>query len=78
MPSLREVFRLTATSDPPAMKILLLATNGSEEAELAAWVAVELAGSTGSELHLVHVMLLSVTPPYPEVLDWREDLEPAG
>jgi nucleotide-binding universal stress UspA family protein len=54
-----------------------VATDGSEEAELAASVAVELARSTASELHLVHVKLLPVTPPYPEVLDWREDLERA-
>jgi nucleotide-binding universal stress UspA family protein len=60
------------------MKILL-ATDGSEEAELAAWAAVELAKSTGSELHLVHVKLLPITPPYPDVLDarWGEDLERA-
>jgi nucleotide-binding universal stress UspA family protein len=55
---------------------ILLATDGSEEAELAARVAVELAKSTGSELHLVHVRLLPLTPPYPDVIDWRwgEDL----
>jgi nucleotide-binding universal stress UspA family protein len=58
------------------MKILL-ATDGSEESELAARVAVELAKSTGAELHLVHVKLMTITPPYPEVLDWREDLERA-
>ena len=58
---------------------ILLATDGSEEAELAARVAVELVKSTGSELHLVHVKLLPLTPPYPDVLDWRwgEDLERA-
>ncbi len=54
---------------------ILLATDGSEEAELATRAAVELANSTGSELHLVHVKLLPITPPYPEVLGWREDLE---
>ena len=54
---------------------ILLATDGSEEAELAAGVAVEFARSTGSELHMVHVGLLPLTPPYPEVLGWREDLE---
>jgi nucleotide-binding universal stress UspA family protein len=54
---------------------ILLATDGSEEAELAAGVAVELAKSTGSELHVVHVKLLPVTLPYPEVLGRREDLE---
>ena len=36
------------------MKILL-ATGGSEESELAARAAVELANSTGSELHVVYV-----------------------
>jgi nucleotide-binding universal stress UspA family protein len=58
---------------------VLLATDGSEEAELVARVAVEVAKSTGSELHLVHVKLLPITPPYPDVLDWRwgEDLERA-
>lgn len=54
---------------------ILLATDGSEEAELATRVAVELANSTGSELHVMHVNLVPLTPPYPEVLDWREDLE---
>lgn len=53
-------------------KRILVATDGSEE---AAGVAVELAESTGSELHVVHVMLLPVTPPYPEALGRREDLE---
>jgi nucleotide-binding universal stress UspA family protein len=51
--------------------------DGSEEVELAAGVAVELAKSTSSELHLVHVKLLPITPPYPEVLDWRVDLQRA-
>ena len=54
------------------MKILL-ATDGSEESELAAGVAVELAKSTGPELHIVHVKLIPLPPPYPDVLDWRED-----
>jgi nucleotide-binding universal stress UspA family protein len=38
-----------------------------------------LAKSTGSELHIVHVKLLPITPPYPDVLDWRwgEELERA-
>jgi nucleotide-binding universal stress UspA family protein len=53
---------------------ILLATDGSEEAELAAEAAAELAKSTGAELHLVHVKLVPITPPYPEVLDWRDDL----
>ena len=53
----------------------MLATDGSEGAELAARVAAELAKSTGAELHLVHVKLIPIPPPYPEVLDWRDDLE---
>jgi nucleotide-binding universal stress UspA family protein len=56
---------------------ILLATDGSEEAELATRAAVELANCTGSELHVVHVKVLPITPSYPEVLDWREDLERA-
>ena len=38
---------------------ILLATDGSEEVELAALKAVELAQSTGSELHVVHVGLVA-------------------
>src|SRR3712207_8380676 len=34
---------------------MLLATDGSEEAELATESAVEFADSTGSELHVVYV-----------------------
>ena len=34
---------------------ILLATDGSDDARLAARSAVELAGSTDSELHVVHV-----------------------
>lgn len=34
---------------------ILLATDGSGEAELAATTAADLATSTGSELHVVHV-----------------------
>jgi nucleotide-binding universal stress UspA family protein len=56
---------------------ILLTTDGSEETELAAGVAVELAKSTGAELHVVHIKLVPITPPYPEVLDWREDLDRA-
>ena len=36
-------------------KKVLLATDGSEEAELASRAAIELADSTGSELHVVYV-----------------------
>ena len=35
---------------------ILLATDGSEEAQLALTTAVDIATSTGSELHLVTVM----------------------
>ena len=38
---------------------VLLATDGSKEADLAARSAAELAGKTGSELHVVHVFGLS-------------------
>ena len=37
---------------------ILLATDGSEEAELAARTAADLADKTGSELHVVHVLVL--------------------
>src|SRR3712207_4990428 len=37
---------------------VLLATDGSEEAELAARTAVDLAGKTSSELHVVYVLIL--------------------
>ena len=43
-----------STSDLLSAK-MLLATDGSEEAELATKSAVELADSTGSELHVVYV-----------------------
>jgi nucleotide-binding universal stress UspA family protein len=37
---------------------ILLATDGSEEAEFAARTAIDLAGKTDSELHVVHVPVL--------------------
>jgi nucleotide-binding universal stress UspA family protein len=43
-----------STSDLLGTKILL-ATDGSEESELAARAAVELAEATGNELHVVYV-----------------------
>jgi nucleotide-binding universal stress UspA family protein len=63
----------------PVSRRILLTTDGSEEAELATRAAVELANSTDSELHMLHVKLLLIDPPYPDVLDWRwrEDLERA-
>jgi nucleotide-binding universal stress UspA family protein len=42
---------------------VLLATDGSEEANLATRTAADLADKTGSELHLVHVF--DITPWYP-------------
>jgi universal stress protein A len=41
-------------------KKILLATDGSEEAELATIRAIDLVRSTDSELHVVHV---GVIPP---------------
>jgi nucleotide-binding universal stress UspA family protein len=43
-----------STSDLLGTK-MLLATDGSEEAELATRAAVKLAEDTGSELHVVYV-----------------------
>ena len=48
---------------------ILLATDGSREAELAATAAADLAKSTGSELHFVHVGHMpppsTMSPPAP-------------
>jgi nucleotide-binding universal stress UspA family protein len=58
---------------------ILLATDGSEEAELAARTAADLAGKTSSELHVVYVLVLA-----PETLHdpfgtaAREELERRG
>lgn len=58
---------------------ILLATDGSEEAELAAQTATDLAGKTDSELHVIHVLVLP-----PETLhdpfgtDAREEFERRG
>jgi nucleotide-binding universal stress UspA family protein len=50
---------------------ILLATDGSREAELAARTAADLGEKTGSELHLVHVFgIVPIGPPvYPEATD---------
>jgi len=50
---------------------ILLATDGSKEAELAATTAADLAQKTGSELHVVHGFgIVTVGPPvYPEATD---------
>jgi nucleotide-binding universal stress UspA family protein len=50
---------------------ILLATDGSKEAELAATTAVDLAKSTNSELHVVHVGEL------PPTLYGQPEIEPA-
>src|SRR3712207_2900105 len=42
---------------------VLLATDGSKEADLATRTAADLADKTGSELHVVHVF--GITPWYP-------------
>ena len=58
---------------------ILLATDGSEEAELAARTAADLAGKTGSELHLVHVLALPPETLYdPFGTDAREEFEKRG
>ena len=50
---------------------ILLATDGSKEAELATRTATDLAQKTGSELHVVHVFgIAPVGPPvYPEATE---------
>jgi nucleotide-binding universal stress UspA family protein len=49
---------------------ILLATDGSEEAKLAATVAADLSGKTNSELHVVHVFgIAPVGPSYYEDAD---------
>jgi nucleotide-binding universal stress UspA family protein len=54
---------------------ILLATDGSEESELAAPKAVELSQSTDSELHVVHVGLVpSFLMSHPEVLSYDRKL----
>jgi nucleotide-binding universal stress UspA family protein len=41
---------------------ILLATDGSEEATLAAQTAIDLANKTGSELHVVYADTLPYSP----------------
>jgi nucleotide-binding universal stress UspA family protein len=50
---------------------ILLASDGSKEAELATRTATDLAQKTGSELHVVHVFGIAPVGPlvYPEVPD---------
>jgi len=54
---------------------LLLATDGSEEAELAALRAVDLADATDSELHVVHVGVIpTLLVSYPGTLGYERRL----
>jgi nucleotide-binding universal stress UspA family protein len=54
---------------------ILLATDGSEEAELAALRAVELADATDSELHVVHVGVVPIfLVSYPGTLGYERKL----
>ena len=53
---------------------ILLATDGSRDAELAAQTTVGLADSTSSELHVVHVGPVTLIPYYPDI---PEGTEPA-
>src|ERR687898_2185083 len=54
---------------------ILLATDGSEQAELAALMAVDLADATHSELHVVHVGVVpSFLQSYPGTLGYERRL----
>src|SRR5215210_5511149 len=54
---------------------ILLATDGSEQAELAALRAVELADATDSKLHVVHVGVLPIfLTSYPGTLGYEHRL----
>jgi nucleotide-binding universal stress UspA family protein len=54
---------------------ILLATDGSEEAELAALGAVDLADATDSELHVVHVGVVPIfLKSYPGTLGYERRL----
>jgi nucleotide-binding universal stress UspA family protein len=54
---------------------ILLATDGSEEAELAALRAVDLADATDSELHVVHVGVVPIfLKSYPGTLGYDRKL----
>ena len=47
----------------PFPMVILLATDGSEEARIASHMAASIAEGTGSELHLVHVVGTGGTDP---------------
>jgi nucleotide-binding universal stress UspA family protein len=54
---------------------ILLATDGSEEADLAALRAVDLADATDSELHVVHVGVVPIfLQSYPGTLGYYDKL----
>ena len=53
---------------------VLLATDGSEEAGRAAWVAATLSGRLGCELHLVYVEPLHNPYPIPEATLYNRDI----
>src|SRR5215208_3802263 len=54
---------------------ILLATDGSEEAELAALTSVDLADATDSELHVVHVGVVPIfLKSYPGTLGYERRL----
>lgn len=59
---------------------ILVAVDGSEEAEMAVQVATELAGATGAELHIIHALHVEPPMPYPYPYAkerWEESLEKA-
>jgi nucleotide-binding universal stress UspA family protein len=56
---------------------ILLATDGSKEAQLAATTAADLAKSTGSELHVVHVGEIPLVY-HPETHTYRAEHEEHG
>jgi len=54
---------------------ILLATDGSEQAELAALTSVDLADATDSELHVVHVGVVPIfLKSYPGTLGYERTL----
>lgn len=59
---------------------ILLATDGSEDSELAAQAAAELSNKTGSELHMVHASQprASIPTPYPPGAGGGAVAEPLG
>ena len=58
---------------------ILVCTDGSEQAELVASTAGELAEKTGSELHMLHVLALRLSPlhdyPYSPDTNLQEEIE---